>query len=113
MTSRIAELSSRISSSTKRIEEYLAANSLPYPSFDEDGPVTFSLSAEMEAARSAVLNAAAELQALLTGPDALLRPIVSLLSYILTLIHQIREMNRKKLICSLVEWYQSRGHLPI
>lgn len=87
MTSRIAELSSRISSSTKRIEEYLAANSLPYPSFDEDGPVTFGLSAEVEAARSAVLNATAELQALLTGPDALLRPIVSLMYYIFTLIH--------------------------
>lgn len=76
MTSRITELAAKISSGLQRIAEYLAANKLPPPSLDEDGPVNLNLSAEIEGARSAVLNATAELQALLQGPDKLLRPIV-------------------------------------
>jgi hypothetical protein len=76
MASRIAELATQISSNSQRIDDYLAANKLPPPSFDEDGPVKLNLSIEIERARSAVLNATAELQALLQGPDQLLRPIV-------------------------------------
>ena len=77
MTTRILELSSQIFFSTKKIEEFLSINSLPHPSFDEDGPITLDFPAEIEVARSAVLNASAELQALLTGPDGLLQPIVN------------------------------------
>lgn len=79
MATRIIELSELIASNTKKIDEYLAANSLPTPSFDEDGPVQLKLSPELDGARSAVMNASAELQALLQGPDALLKPIVSLI----------------------------------
>lgn len=78
MASRIAELAALISSNTQKIDEYLASNSLPRPSFEEDGPVKLGLPAELEAARSATLNATAELEALLKTPDDLLRPIVSL-----------------------------------
>lgn len=80
MVSRIAELATQISSNTQKIDEYLAANSLPFPSFEEDGPVQLNLSAEIESARSTVLNASIELQALLKGPDELLRPIVYIFS---------------------------------
>ena len=76
MASRIAELAAQISSNSQKIDDYLSSNKLPQPSFDEDGPVKLNLSGEVELARSAVLNATAELQALLQGPDQLLRPIV-------------------------------------
>jgi hypothetical protein len=61
MTSRIAELGAQISSNSQKIDDYLAANSLPSPSFDENGPVKLNLFTEIESARSAVLNASAEL----------------------------------------------------
>ncbi|TVY93429.1 O-methyltransferase, partial [Lachnellula willkommii] len=77
MSSRIAELGALISSNTQKIDEYLVSNSLPSPSFDEDGPVKLNLSAEIESARAALLNATAELQALLQSPDDLLRPILN------------------------------------
>ncbi|TVY47475.1 O-methyltransferase [Lachnellula occidentalis] len=77
MSSRIAELGALISSNTQKIDEYLIANSLPSPSFEENGPVKLNLSAELESARGALLNATAELQALLQTPDDLLRPILN------------------------------------
>lgn len=80
MASRIAELSEIVSSSTRTIDQYLTANSLPKPSFSEDGPVELGLSTEVEAARYAAINASAELQALLQGPKDHLRPIVLPLS---------------------------------
>lgn len=79
MASRIIELAGLISSNSQEIDNYLATNKLPSPSFNEDGPVKLNLSAEIEGARIAVLNASAELQALLQGPDQLLRPIVRFL----------------------------------
>jgi hypothetical protein len=103
MASRIAELAAQISSNTQKIDNYLAANSLPPPSFDESGPVNLKLSAEIEGARSAVLNATAELQALLQGPDGLLRPIVRFLS---------RSFPSIRLTSDLVKCHQPRGHFP-
>ena len=80
MASRITDLAAQIASNTQKIEEYLFSNSLQFPSFEEDGPVTLKLSSELQIARAAVLNATAELGALLQSPDELLRPIVWLLS---------------------------------
>lgn len=76
MASRLAELAAQISAGALKIDDYLAANALPPPSFDEDGPVNLNLSADVEGARRAALDAMAELQALLQPPDQLLRPIV-------------------------------------
>lgn len=76
MTSRIAELAALVSSNTAIVDEYLASNSLPTPSFDENGPVNLQLSPEAETARNAAIDASMELQALLLGPENLLRPIV-------------------------------------
>lgn len=77
--SRIAQLSEQIALKSQNIDDYLAASALPSPSFDEDGPVTLGLSAEIEISRNVVLNASVELQALLQGPVELLRPTVSYL----------------------------------
>jgi hypothetical protein len=60
MASRISELAALISSNPQKITEYFTANQLPPLSFDEDGPVRFNLSTEVEGARSAVVNATAE-----------------------------------------------------
>lgn len=79
MASRISEFAALNSSNSQKIPEYLAANKLPPPSFDEDGAVGLNLSSEVGSSRNATLNATAELQALLQGPDQLLRPIVSFL----------------------------------
>lgn len=79
MACQISELAVLISPNSQKVVEYLAASKLPPPSFDEDSPVRLNLSVEAEDARSAVINATAGLQALLQGPDQLLRPIVSLL----------------------------------
>ena len=92
MSSRIAELSAQISSNSQIIDDFLAANSLPQPSFDENGPVTLGLPAELEASRYAIINASAELQALLSGPDAILRPIVRFLSAVYTSSFVLQEL---------------------
>ena len=81
MSSRIAELAVLVSSNTDKVNSYLASKALPSPSFDENGPVDFQLSPEIEAARIAAIDATTELQALLLGPVDLLRPIVSRSSY--------------------------------
>ena len=76
MSSQIIELAAQISANTSNIHEYLASNALPFPSFDEDGPVDLKLSPKIAGARMAAINAATELQALLLGPADQLRPIV-------------------------------------
>jgi hypothetical protein len=76
MTSRISELAANISHNTQRVTDYLSTHSLPFPSFDENGPVDLKLSPEAESARNAALNAMAELAGLLQSPDQLLRPLV-------------------------------------
>jgi hypothetical protein len=85
MTSRIAELALQISSNMQNIDEYLTSNSLPFPSFDEDGPINLKLSAEIEEARRLVLNASVELQGLLKELSELLRPVVCLRSCVLVI----------------------------
>ncbi|KAI1076986.1 putative O-methyltransferase [Whalleya microplaca] len=67
--SRILELSVRIATNTAKVNDYLAANNLPQPSFDIDAPSQFSINEpEIAAARQAVLHDCLELRDLMLGP---------------------------------------------
>jgi len=111
MGSRIVELATLIFANTEKIEEYLIANSLPLPSFDEDGPVTLQLSPELQAARSAALNATTELHALLQSPDELLRPIVCLLP--LSFIAWYTMCHVYEAYFYPVEWHQPGSYITV
>ena len=76
--SRIAELATQIAENTTKVDDYIAANGIPSPSFDADGPTDLVMqSPEIEKARLAAIGASMELQDLLQGPVACLRPAVS------------------------------------
>ncbi|KAI1433890.1 putative O-methyltransferase [Xylaria sp. CBS 124048] len=70
--SRIAQLASVVASSTQRIDEYLAQNALPYPSFDSKGPTDLGLPPALDELRLAALEATQELNDLLQGPRNLI-----------------------------------------
>lgn len=70
--SRIAELAAAVAQHTQKIDNYLSANHLPYPSFDVQGPVDLRLPPEIEQSRTAALQASQELNDLLQGPRELL-----------------------------------------
>jgi hypothetical protein len=70
--SRVAELAATIAHHTQRIDSFLAENSLPYPTFDENGPADLQLPLELEQSRTNVLQASQELNDLLQGPRNLL-----------------------------------------
>ena len=70
--SRIAELGVVVAHHTQRIDYYLAENSLPYPSFDVEGPADLRLPPDLEQSRVAVLQASQELNDLLQTPRDLL-----------------------------------------
>lgn len=70
--SRIAELAAAVAQHTQKIDDYLAANRLPYPSFDVHGPADLGLPPEIEQSRTAALQASQELNDLLQGPRDLL-----------------------------------------
>lgn len=75
-TTRLTELANAISENTKIITEYLAAKNLSGPSFDADGLTELPISpADKDAwtARSKVVAATRELQALTVGPKESLR----------------------------------------
>ncbi|KAI1380114.1 hypothetical protein F4677DRAFT_405889 [Hypoxylon crocopeplum] len=69
--SRILELSVRIATNTAKVNDYLATNNLPQPSFDLNAPsqslIPFSES-EVAAARQTVLHDCVELRDLMLGP---------------------------------------------
>ncbi|KAI1481891.1 sterigmatocystin 8-O-methyltransferase [Daldinia eschscholtzii] len=65
-TSRIVELAAQISSSVNELQERLAAQGAPSPSFDEDSPQT--LPANVSHLQDVVLDATAELNELLMEP---------------------------------------------
>ncbi|KAK8066271.1 O-methyltransferase [Apiospora hydei] len=70
-TNRIVELSSRIAANTTKLNDYLASNNLPAPSFDLNGPTDTLIpkeNAELEAARVAVIDDTLELRRLVLGP---------------------------------------------
>lgn len=76
--SRILELATQIMSSTTIVNDYLKASDLPQPSFDIDGPTKLALeSSEAEKARMTCIGASMELQDLMQGPIACLRPAVN------------------------------------
>lgn len=68
----IAELAAAVAQHTQKIDNYLAANRLPYPSFDAYGPADLGLPPEIEQSRTTVLQASQELNDLLQGPRDLL-----------------------------------------
>ncbi|KAI1278176.1 S-adenosyl-L-methionine-dependent methyltransferase [Xylaria sp. FL0933] len=68
---RIAELSARIAANTTKIDNCLAAQSLPPPSFDPDAPRSLfrpSTDSHILAAREAVIQDTLELRDLMLGP---------------------------------------------
>ncbi|KAL8794436.1 MAG: hypothetical protein Q9195_003023 [Heterodermia aff. obscurata] len=68
-TTRLAELSSLIATHTATIDEHLALNNLPSPSFSADQPPnTLSCNETIAASRQIVLEATDELHALMLGP---------------------------------------------
>ncbi|KAI1084253.1 putative O-methyltransferase [Whalleya microplaca] len=74
MAPRIDQLAATISANTSTISNYLHQNSLPYPSFDADGPITLNLSPQAERARITAIDALQELLDLLQGSIACMLP---------------------------------------
>ena len=83
MRSRIAELSAVIEQCTTKVDQYLTTHGLPQPTFTFDGPLDLKLPEDIEEARVAAIDASQELNDLLRGPVALVRPVVSLLYVII------------------------------
>lgn len=76
--SRIAELAADILRNTTAVNEHLKASGLAQPSFKLDGPTDLTMkSADAENARITAIGASMELQDLLQGPIACMRPAVS------------------------------------
>ncbi|KAI0145085.1 S-adenosyl-L-methionine-dependent methyltransferase [Xylariaceae sp. FL1272] len=67
---RISELSTRISTSTARICEYLSSNGIPFPSFSIDAPLYGAVPdvPEMQMLRRSIIDDTAELRRLMLGP---------------------------------------------
>lgn len=65
---RITELSAIISLHSKKIDDYIAENGLPQPSFDVNAPPEAPLPPELQKSRNAVFSAMEELHATLAGP---------------------------------------------
>ena len=76
-SSRIIELATLVQTNTAKVDSYLREHNLPFPSFDEDGPVDFRIeSDDIQNARTAAMEASLELHDLLLGPSMCLRPVV-------------------------------------
>jgi hypothetical protein len=77
-TSRIIKLAQLISSQTSLIDQHLQDNHLPEPSFDQDGPPEpiQNETADIQKARTDVIEATIELRQLLEGPMKLVLPEV-------------------------------------
>lgn len=67
-TSRIVTLAKEIEANTAMLDEYLAKNSVPRPSFDEDAPLMYQLPSDIAAAQEALTAALDELYWLNQGP---------------------------------------------
>ena len=72
-SSKIAELASIISTNVKSLDEYLASNGLPFPSFDPDAPLKLPLPDDIASSQDTILSATTELRALLLGPIGILQ----------------------------------------
>jgi hypothetical protein len=74
--SRIAQLSGLIAEHTATINNFFVENKLPTPSFEADALWSLPIpddAEDVKAARLAVIEACAELQALVTGPKEFLQ----------------------------------------
>ncbi|KAI0151771.1 S-adenosyl-L-methionine-dependent methyltransferase [Xylariaceae sp. FL1272] len=74
-TNRIAQLSTLIARNTALIDDYFVKNKQPSPSLEADALPELPIAddaVDIKAARSAVIEACAELKALLTGPKEML-----------------------------------------
>ncbi|TGO57110.1 hypothetical protein BCON_0069g00040 [Botryotinia convoluta] len=58
---RIADLAATIQEHTSKVDEYLASNNIPSPSFDVSCPLRLSLPLDIQASRNAVLEASDDL----------------------------------------------------
>lgn len=67
-SSRISELAAIIATNTKHVDEQLAKEGFPTPSFDADSPPRSLLDSQIVASRQAILDATDELHALMLGP---------------------------------------------
>ncbi len=77
MNSRIVELATKIFANVNEIDNYIQSNNLCQPSFDVDGPLELEIeSAYIRASRESAIDALVQLQDLLKGPKAILRPEV-------------------------------------
>lgn len=79
-SNRINEFASIISINTTKIDEYLQSQGIPTPSFDVNAPLAFGIppdATEVEDSRRKALAASIELQDLLQGPTACLRPVLN------------------------------------
>ena len=78
MSPRIIELTEDLHKNVQNLSDYLQANQLPQPSFDEDvvsdQPIE---SQDIRTAKTDAINACYELLDLLQGPKGLLTPAVS------------------------------------
>ncbi|KAI1819381.1 S-adenosyl-L-methionine-dependent methyltransferase [Xylaria intraflava] len=75
-TNRIVELSAIIAKGTETINNFLVEHKLPIPSLDEDAISSSPIpgdAIDVKAVRATVTDACSELNALLTGPEHLLR----------------------------------------
>lgn len=78
-TTRIGELTSIIAANTAKVDEYLASQGLPTPSFNADAPPKLVFQGPVATYRQAILDATDELHALMLGPIGILTsPAVSL-----------------------------------
>ena len=66
--SRIVELARAIEANTTKVDEYLAKNNLPPPSFDEDAPLMYQFPPDIAEAQEALSAAIDELSWLNQGP---------------------------------------------
>ena len=78
---RIVELASLIHDHTVKVDDYLASQKLPSPSFGVSNPAKLSLPPQIEASKDAVLEASDELHALMQGPVVYIaaQPVVTVL----------------------------------
>ncbi|KUJ07170.1 O-methyltransferase-like protein [Mollisia scopiformis] len=80
LSNRIIELAAIISTNTEKVNGYLEAQGIPTPSFNVDAPPNLGIpkeAIEVDNARRKALAASIELQDLLQGPSACLRPVMN------------------------------------
>lgn len=75
--SRISELASIIESRTLDLDNHFKAHNLPSPSFSVDAPPNLPLPDSLLQSQNEILEASAELQALVAGPLAHLTRLTS------------------------------------